>query len=83
MKAQGEKRYSSYSFTTSAVDGVSGQCHAPTELYPRGKNPRYPLYRRLGGPGAGLDTEAREKILFTSAGTRTSVVQSVAMHFTD
>jgi hypothetical protein len=41
----GERRYSSYSFTTSALDGVSGQRHAPAALYPR-----YPLYRRLGGP---------------------------------
>jgi hypothetical protein len=30
--------------------GVSGQRHAPAALYPRGKDPRYPLYRRLGGP---------------------------------
>jgi hypothetical protein len=30
--------------------GVSGQHHAPAALYPRGKDPRYPLYRRLGGP---------------------------------
>jgi hypothetical protein len=29
--------------------GVSGQHHAPAALYPRGKDPRYPLYRRLGG----------------------------------
>jgi hypothetical protein len=30
--------------------GVSGQRHAPAALYPRGKDLRYPLYRRLGGP---------------------------------
>jgi hypothetical protein len=30
--------------------GVSSQHHAPAALYPRGKDPRYPLYRRLGGP---------------------------------
>jgi hypothetical protein len=30
--------------------GVSGQHHAPAALYPRGKDHRYPLYRRLGGP---------------------------------
>jgi hypothetical protein len=29
--------------------GVSGQNHAPAALYPRGKNTRYQLYRRLGG----------------------------------
>jgi hypothetical protein len=28
--------------------GVSGQRHAPAALYPRGNDPRYPLYRRLG-----------------------------------
>jgi hypothetical protein len=30
--------------------GVSGQRHAPAELYHRGKDPRYPLDRRLGWP---------------------------------
>jgi hypothetical protein len=30
--------------------GVSGQRHAPAALYPWGKDPRYPLYTRLGGP---------------------------------
>jgi hypothetical protein len=48
--ARGERRYSSYSFTTSALDGVSGQRHAPAAFYSRGKDPRYPLDRRLGGP---------------------------------
>jgi hypothetical protein len=48
--AGGERMYSSYSFTTSVLDGVSGQRHAPAALYPRGNEPRYPLYRRLGGP---------------------------------
>jgi hypothetical protein len=47
---KGNKRYSSYSFLTSALDGVTCQRHAPAALYPRGKDPRYPLYRKLGGP---------------------------------
>jgi hypothetical protein len=46
----GEWKYSSYWFTTSALDGVSGQHHAQAALYPRGKDPRYPVDRRLGGP---------------------------------
>jgi hypothetical protein len=50
MEAIGERTYSSYSFTTLALDGVSGQRHAPAALNPQGKNPEYPLYRRLGGP---------------------------------
>jgi hypothetical protein len=37
-------RYSSYPFSTSALDGVSGQRHAP------GKGPPVPLYRSLGAP---------------------------------
>jgi hypothetical protein len=46
----GERRYSSYSYLTLAIDGVSGQHHAPAALYPRGKRPWYPSDRRLGGP---------------------------------
>jgi hypothetical protein len=30
--------------------GVSGHRHAPAALYSRGKDPRYPLDRRLSGP---------------------------------
>jgi hypothetical protein len=41
--------YSSYSLLTSALDGVSGQRHAPSVLYPREKDPRYPLDRRVSG----------------------------------
>jgi hypothetical protein len=50
LDAWGERRCSSYSFMTSALDGVSGQRHAPAALYPGGKYSRYPLYWRLGGP---------------------------------
>jgi hypothetical protein len=31
----GEKKYSSFSFTTLALEGVSGQRHAQTEVYLR------------------------------------------------
>jgi hypothetical protein len=44
---RGERRYSSCSYVTSALDGgLSGQRHAPAALYPF----RYPLDKRLGGP---------------------------------
>jgi hypothetical protein len=33
--AKGERKYSFYSFLTSALVGVSGQRHAPAVLYPR------------------------------------------------
>jgi hypothetical protein len=50
MGTPGEMMYSSYSFITSALYGVRGQRHVPAALYPGGKNPQYPLNRRLGGP---------------------------------
>jgi hypothetical protein len=79
MEAQGERKYSSYSFTTSALDGVSGQRRAPATLYPRGKSPPphpYPFYRGWVDPRAGLDTEATGKILFAFAGDRTWIAWS-------
>jgi hypothetical protein len=48
-----EYRYNSTLSLTSALSGVGGQGHAPAAL-PLG-NTRYPLYRRLGCPRAGLD----------------------------
>jgi hypothetical protein len=53
--------------------GVRGQCHALAAVYPRGKDSRYPLDRRLGGPRAGLDidTEARGQTLLSLSGIET------------
>jgi hypothetical protein len=45
VEAQGGRRCGSYSFMTSALDGVSGQRHAPTALYIGGKEPQCPLDR--------------------------------------
>jgi hypothetical protein len=82
MEAQGEEMmYSSYSFKTSALDGVSGRRHAPAALYPRGKDPGTHCTGGWVGPRAGLDTETRGKIL-PPAGDR-PVVQTVARHYTD
>jgi hypothetical protein len=61
--------------------GVSGQRHAPAALYPRGKDPRYPLDRRLGGTQSrsGLDAGARRKILCPCRGSNLNrpIVQPV------
>jgi hypothetical protein len=59
----GERRYSSYSFSTSALDGVSGQRHAPAALYPQVRTPGTHCTGGWVGPRASLDTEARGKIL--------------------
>ena len=43
-----EKRHSYTLSLTPALDGVGGQRHALTAIPPG--MPRYPFYRRLGGP---------------------------------
>jgi hypothetical protein len=43
--------------------GVSGQRHAPAALLPPGKDPGTDWTGGWVGPRAGLDTEARGKIL--------------------
>jgi hypothetical protein len=45
----GDRRYSPYSFTTSAVDGGEWSASLPPRALPREKDSRYPLDRRLGG----------------------------------
>jgi hypothetical protein len=62
-EAKGERLYRSYSFLTSELDGVSGQCHSPTALYPREITPVTHWTGGWVGPRAGLDTEARREIL--------------------
>jgi hypothetical protein len=68
-RRMGVRRYSSYSYLTSALDGVSGQHHAPAALYPRGKNPGTHCTGGWVGPRAGLDAETRRKILCLCPGS--------------
>jgi hypothetical protein len=46
----GKRSYSSYSFLTLVLDGVEWSVSRPGRALPLGKDPRYPLYRSLGGP---------------------------------
>jgi hypothetical protein len=48
--AWGERRNSSKSFLASAIDGGERSASRPGRALSRGNDPRYPLYRRLGGP---------------------------------
>jgi hypothetical protein len=74
LQAAGEEgRKYTCLFLIFALDGVSGQRLAPGAHYPQEKDPRYPLYRRLGGPPL-VWTQRLEEKAFTSAGDRNPVV---------
>jgi hypothetical protein len=74
------EKYSSYSFLTSVLDGVSGQRHAAAAaaFYLRERIPGTHLIGRWLDIIAGLDTEARGKILCLCRESNTGhpVVQS-------
>jgi hypothetical protein len=62
--------------------GVSGQRHAPAVLYPRGKDLRYPLNRRLGGAPEPVWTQGLEEKSSAPVGDRTPIIQLVVRHYT-
>jgi hypothetical protein len=62
---------------------MSGQRHASAALYPRGKDSRYPLDRKLGGASELLWTQRVEEKSFASAGDRNPVVQFVFRYYTN
>ena len=75
---EGEWRYSSTLPSSSALDEVGGQRHAPAVL-PPGKT-RYPLYRRLGGP-QGRSGRVRKNS--PPLGFNPQTLQLVASRYTD
>jgi hypothetical protein len=81
----GGEEYSSYSFTTSALDGGEWSASHPGRAFTPGE--RNPGTRCTGGwvgPRAGLDTEVRGKILCLCRGSNPDrpVVQPVVRHYT-
>jgi hypothetical protein len=81
MENQGGEEYSSYSFLTLALDGVSGQWQIPAALYPRGKTPDVNWI--VGWASKLFWTKRLKEKLFASAGDRTPVVQNVVRHYSD
>jgi hypothetical protein len=61
---EGKSYYSSYSFTTSALDGSEWPASRFGRSLPPGKGPPVPIGQEAGwGPTAGLDAHARVQIL--------------------
>jgi hypothetical protein len=69
--AEGEIRYSSYSFLASALDGVSGQRHARPHFIPGERTPGTHWTEGWVGLRAGPETDAREKIICLCRGSNT------------
>jgi hypothetical protein len=68
--------YIFYSFTTSALDGVSGQRHALVAIYPRGKDPQVPIAQEAGRDLEPVWTQRLEEKSLAYARDRTSIAQS-------
>jgi hypothetical protein len=81
MKAYWEWRFSSTHSLTSALDGFSGQLHAPAAL-PTGKSSWYPLDRRLGGPQSRSGRGGEEKNSQPLPGLEPPIIQPVAQRYT-
>jgi hypothetical protein len=82
----GERRYSSYSFSTLALDGGEWSASRPGRAFTPGE--RTPSTHCTGGwvgLRAGLDTEVRGKILCPRRGSNPDrpVVQPVVRHYTE
>jgi hypothetical protein len=78
----GERMYSSYSFTTSAVDGGEWSASRPGRVLPPGKGPPVPIGQEPGWASEPVWTQRLEEKFFAPAGDRTPVVQSVVRHYT-
>jgi hypothetical protein len=85
IEAQGERMPSSYSFSTSALNGMSGQRHTPAALYPRERTRGTHCTGGWEDPRAGLDTEVRGEIICPCTGSNLDrpVFQPLARHYTD
>jgi hypothetical protein len=81
--AWGERRYSSYSFLTSALDGGErSKSRSGRALLP-GKGPPVPIVQEAGWAPEPVWTQRLEEKSSASVGDRNPVVMSVISHCTD
>jgi hypothetical protein len=74
--AWGERRYSSYSFTTSALDGGEWSASRPGRALPPGKGPPVPIVQEAGWAAEPVWTQRLEEKYFSPAGDRTPFARS-------
>jgi hypothetical protein len=81
-----ESKYSSYSFTISAVDGGEWSATRPGRALPPGKGPPVPIVHEAGWASEPVWTQRlQEKSFGLCRGSNPDrpAVQSVARHYTD
>jgi hypothetical protein len=86
MEAQGEWRYSFYSFTTSALDEGERSASRPSRALPSGKGPPVPTGQEAGWAPEPVWTrrlEEKSSCLCRGSNLDRQVVQPVARHYTD
>jgi hypothetical protein len=72
MEAQGERKYSSYSFTTSALDGGEWSASRPERALTLEKGPPVPIVQEAGWASEPVWTQRIEEKSFAPAGDRSS-----------
>jgi hypothetical protein len=82
-RCMGERRYSSYSYLTSALDGGEWSASRPGRALPPGKEPPVPIGQEAGWAPEPVWTQRLEEKSSASVGDRTPVVQSIVSHYTD
>jgi hypothetical protein len=79
----GDRRYSSYSLLTSALEGGEWSASRPGRALPPGKEPPVPTVQEVGWAPEPVWTQRLEEKCSSSVGDRTPAVQSVVRHCTD
>jgi hypothetical protein len=71
-----ERRYSSYSFSTSALDGGKWSASRPGHALAAGKGPSVPIVLKSGWSPELVCTQRLQEKSFSSVGDRTSIAWS-------
>jgi hypothetical protein len=78
-----DRRYSSYSFLTPALEGGEWSASRPGHALPLGKEPPVPTVQEAGWAPEPVWMQRLEEKSCVPVGNRTPAVQSVARHCTD
>jgi hypothetical protein len=79
----GDRRCSSYSFLTSALQGGEWSASRPGRALPPGKEPPVPIVQEAGWAPEPVWAQRLEEKTSASVGDRNPAVQSVVRHYTN